>query len=338
VPARTIAYCVVPLDLAPKLHETLRRHFAADPATEVVVEARVRERRAGADRRTGADAAGDLGRRWVRAHGGRRLADRRASLIEVDAPSLPRKARAFAARLRFVERLEPGDRQLEDLDTARLITRIQAGDRELFSVVYLRHFDRVYGYVRNALRDSRDAEDLTQQVFIAAFERIHSYEVRVDSPFRAWLVAVARHKVLNHRRKHGRVEVEDPERLARRLDGAQDPDPDQARDEVLGWLSDRELAVFIERLPSAQREVLTLRFLFDLSTEQIARTLRRTPDSVRQLQHRALATLRARLAAVGRPVRGTRRAPVRVVGRQRPVIRSRRFALAATPLALRRHR
>jgi RNA polymerase sigma-70 factor (ECF subfamily) len=232
----------------------------------------------------------------------------------------------------FVEVLEAGEQQLEDLDTARLITRIQAGEDELFALVYMRHFDRIYRYLRTALRDPHEAEDLTQQVFIAALEAIGRFEVRSDAPFRTWLIGVARNKALTHWRKHGRVEVEDPERLSHRLECS----GQAVTADVLGWVSDRELALFVERLPLAQREVLTLRFLLGLTPDEIGDLLGRSPAAVRQIQHRALTLLRERLAAIGRPADGMQRSPVWAVLRQRPVIRTRRFALAASAVSRRR--
>jgi DNA-directed RNA polymerase specialized sigma24 family protein len=85
--------------------------------------------------------------------------------------------------------------------------------------------------------------------------------------------------------------------------------------------------MFIERLPLAQRQVLLLRFMLDLSNDEIARVLDRSNDDVRLLQSRALRFLRDRLAAVGRTSTRPGRVPALRRFRQVPVLRSRRYAL-----------
>src|SRR5205807_1365169 len=102
--ARTITYCLIPRDLAPRLHDALRRHFAPDPAVEVIVERRAGDRRRRPDRRApdapaapsapGAPAPAPRAPRpedcrRVRAPAGRRVAARRAPGIAVPAPPLP---------------------------------------------------------------------------------------------------------------------------------------------------------------------------------------------------------------------------------------------------------
>jgi RNA polymerase sigma-70 factor (ECF subfamily) len=254
---------------------------------------------------------------------GRRLADRRAPAVGAETPNLPRKARPHRARLAFVELLPPSEQQFEDLDTARLVTRIQAGDSDGFAVLYMRYFDRVYGYLRMVLRNPADAEDATQQVFLDAMQSLPSFEYR-GRPVRAWLFTLARNRALSQLRQEGRIElVEAPE--LRRL-GDQRGEQELA-EHVLSWVSDRELQVFIERLPLGQRQVLALTYLLDLSLEEAAQVLGRSPEAVRKQRSRALAFLRARLAAIGRrPRRG--RVGTRVLVRQAVVLRTRRYSLA----------
>jgi RNA polymerase sigma-70 factor (ECF subfamily) len=226
--------------------------------------------------------------------------------------------------LRFCERLEQSTEQLEDLDTARLVTRIQAGDKSAFPVLYDRYFDRVYGYLRVLLKDRHEAEDAAQQVFMKMLEALPGYERR-SQPFRAWIFVLARNLAISHLRKHGRNDVVDPAKLNRRID--RDPEEDPATMTALQWVSDHDLTVLIERLPVSQRQVLTLRYMMDLSTRQIAEILDRNENEVRMLQHRAQRFLRDRLTSLGRePKRGGR---VRWRGRVRQavVLRERRFAL-----------
>jgi RNA polymerase sigma-70 factor (ECF subfamily) len=323
---RVLTYCLVPRELAAKLHEPLREHFGDDPSVEVVVERRGRERRA-ADERRGDSAAADgaVDRRRVRNATGRRVGDRRMPLVAVDTPAeLPRKARRFAAELVFVERLEPAGEELEDLDTARLVTRFQAGDGDVFTHLYLRYFDRVFSYLRVVFRDDlHEAEDLTQQVFTKVFEALPRYERRAQ-PFRAWLFVIVRNVALAQLKKRDRVELLEPEAAGRQREIEGEADPGV---EALNWITDRELVMFVERLPEAQQQVLVLRFMLGLRASEIADVLGRSPNDVSQLQSRALRFLRHRLEAVGR--HGTGGGPVRIRRRvlQAWVLRARRYAL-----------
>ena len=324
--ARTIVYCIVPFELAVSLHEPLRQHFAADPSVEVVVEQRGRERRRGGERRS-ADAGSDEERRRIRNAGGRRVGPRRAPTMAVDALSpslsLPRKARRHADRLVFVERVEPSEEHLSDLDSARLVTRLQAGDEDAFATLYLRYFDRVYSYLLVIFRNDRhETEDVAQQVFVGAFEALPRYERRAK-PFRAWLFTIARNQAISRMRQLGRSEPVEPALLEEQ----RDTEPAEETVSALSWLSDRELVMFVERLPLAQRQVLVLRYLLDLPTKEIGAILGRSVDDVRMLEHRAVRFLEARLTAVGRGAEHERRRPAFGRTRWMPVTRQRRWAL-----------
>jgi RNA polymerase sigma-70 factor (ECF subfamily) len=255
---------------------------------------------------------------------GRRLGERRGSLVAVPAPALPRRARPHAQRLTFVERLEPSVQEREDLDTARLVARVQAGDHDAFSSIYMRYFDRVYSYLLVVLAHQPEAEDGAQEVFLRAMEALPRFEQR-GQPFRAWLFRTARNYALDVLRRRRRIEPADPHELDRRLE-----QETWAEDEELAgfdWISDRELMMFVERLPLAQRQALVLRYTADLSDAQIAAIMERTPADVRMLRSRALRFLRARLEAMGSPARSEGRIRMRRWAREAPVLRARRWAL-----------
>jgi RNA polymerase sigma-70 factor (ECF subfamily) len=312
--SRAVVYCVIPGELAPKLHEPLRRHFAGDGTVRVVVERRAGERRrpAGARNSEPPDAE-------------RRIGERRALAVPVAVPVLPRRARPYVSRLLFSQLMEPSDRDAEDLDTARLVARVQDGQRDLFAVLYMRYFDRVYSYLRMVIGDVHEAEDLTQTVFVKIMEALPRYERR-RQPFRAWLFVVVRNEAVSHLRARGRarVDLEDPSELARLRIADPAPEPSLG---ALDWISDDELMLFVERLPAVQRQVLLMRHMLDLNNVEIAAILGRTPNGVAVLHRRALAFLRERLTAIGREPKQRTTPRMRRWGRQAPVLRNRRWAL-----------
>lgn len=270
-------YCVVPRELARALNAPLRRYFRLNRSIEVVVERRRSDRRA-------------------HPRGG---GDRRATLRLVKGPTLPRIFDAYTTRLTFVERV-PGRRAsaTEDADTARAVREVQAGDPNAFGEIYMRYFDRIYGYLRVIIGDDHEAQDATQQVFTRAYEALPRYVDRGE-PFRAWLFTIARNYAITEVRKRSRITVADIREVERR----RDLDP-EAETRALEWITDFELMVFVERLPPPQRHALILRYMFDLTNTEIAAILDRSEDDVRKLQSRAILYLRERLSAIGRRTGG----------------------------------
>jgi hypothetical protein len=97
---RPTSYCIVPPELEDKLFDTLKRHYADDPSIEVIVERRVADRRMSEERRRRdiGPPEGTEDRRRIRNDDGRRVGERRATLVPLmDPPDLPRKARRYAA-------------------------------------------------------------------------------------------------------------------------------------------------------------------------------------------------------------------------------------------------
>jgi RNA polymerase sigma-70 factor (ECF subfamily) len=188
----------------------------------------------------------------------------------------------------------------------------------------MRNFGQVYSYARIALREHHEAEDVTQQVFLKVMGALPRFRLRTGTPFRAWLFRIARNETISHLRKHGRLEVEDPEALDRR----RLPPTSNDSKPSLDWISDGDLLLFIERLPQLQRQAIALRFMLGLSTEEMAEVLDRTPVAIRKLEHRALRFLEARLMALREHREQIDHNAMRMRMRRSPVLGARRMALS----------
>jgi RNA polymerase sigma-70 factor (ECF subfamily) len=222
--------------------------------------------------------------------------------------------------------MHPAHDEHEERTAARLVARFQGGEREAFAELYCRYFDRVYSYLRVILRKRVDAEDAAQQVFVKVLESLDRYKQR--GSFWLWVMVILRNQAIDELRRAGRDEPVDPAELDRRREadhaGLEDEIP------LLGWISDDELMLFVERLPLLQRQVLAMRYLLELDNAEIARVLGRTQGDVRVIHHRAIAFLRDRLAAVGQgQEKESKEKPPQVSRRtiSAPVLRHRRFAL-----------
>lgn len=314
-------YCVIPRALSP-LEPTLERYYAGR-GIRMIVERRRGDRRLAARRNDASPRRGPELRR-VRNTDGRRAGERRAELVPAPAPALPLRARACAGQIAFYERVEPTARHSQDLDDARLVIRAQSGECSAFADLYSRNFDPIYNYLRLALRDWHEAEDVAQDVFIKMLKLLPSYEVRSEQPLRVLLFRIARNAAIDHRRKHAPVDCEAPETIDQRREVA----AHDGLTALLDRLSDGELAVFLRRLPESQRQVLALRFMVDFTNDEIADVMGISAQAVRNLQHRALGFLRERFKERElQDVRPQRRAAMLRRLRPSPVLIARRVVL-----------
>ncbi|MDX6632068.1 MAG: polymerase sigma-70 factor, subfamily [Solirubrobacterales bacterium] len=242
----------------------------------------------------------------------------------------PLREASSRSKIAFVRPLQLSAEERDDLDTARTIIRLQSGDDQAFATLYSRYFDRVYGYLRVLLKDSHEAEDVAQQVFVKLLNGLPSYERR-DQPFRAWLFIVVRNLARDHLRGSRRVELMAPadldDRQERMLNGAVDQEPEGTDLRALSWVTNQDLLVLIERLPAVQRQVLALRYMMGLPVNEIAEVIGTSPNHVSVLQYRATSFLRERLTALGREPQSRSRSRMARCPRKAPVLRLRRFAL-----------
>jgi RNA polymerase sigma-70 factor (ECF subfamily) len=173
--------------------------------------------------------------------------------------------------------------------------RLRKGDLAGLDGLMARHGDRLFRYLRRLLGDETMAEDVFQQTWVRASERIRRYDP--SRPFRPWLLALGRNLALDHlRRDRPQSLDEGPEPLApsRGPGAAEDP---------LAWAAARErrerLEAALDALGPHDREVLSLRFEEELSLKELAALARAPLPTVKARLYRALARLRVRLLEQG---------------------------------------
>jgi RNA polymerase sigma-70 factor (ECF subfamily) len=183
-----------------------------------------------------------------------------------------------------LESTQSGSRSL-DADATAAAT----GDRQAFERLYRKHVNRVFSLCARMVADRTRAEELTQDVFVRAWEKVRLF--RGESSFATWLHRLAVNVVLNERktesRRRSRFEEEDEERG---MDGFVG---------VVGMTLQPgdmlDLDEAITRLPPGARRVFTLHDVEGYKHEEIAEMLGVTTGATKAQLHRARMLLRERL-------------------------------------------
>lgn len=164
-------------------------------------------------------------------------------------------------------------------------------DRPPFEDLYRDYVGRIYAYVRAQLASSADAEDVTAQVFMNAYQAYARFEARNTTPV-AWLFRIARNATLDHFRASGRRE-----RLRRTIEHQP-----MAEEDPAGMAEERmqyhALMEHVSRLPERQRDAISLRHS-GLSFEEVGVLMSCSEDAAKMLYHRALKALRESVGKEG---------------------------------------
>lgn len=171
---------------------------------------------------------------------------------------------------------------------SQLAARAIDGDAEAFGDLYERYQNAIYRYIYYRVGEQRQAEDLTETVFLKVWETMPRFRVDQAS-FKTWLYRVAHNLLVDHYRT--RKELLSTTDLELEAPG---PHPEE---QVIRHERQEMIAAAIARLPPDYQQILTLRFINSLSHSEAAEILGRSVAAVRVLQHRALKALAKHLRA-----------------------------------------
>jgi RNA polymerase sigma-70 factor (ECF subfamily) len=167
-----------------------------------------------------------------------------------------------------------------------LIKKAQRGDPHAFGDLYEYHAPAIYRYLYAHLDSQMDAEDLTGEVFIKAWQSLPKYVER-GVPFLAFLFRIARNTLVDYYRQSNRFEQKSPDDM----DGYKSDEISES-ELVSNRMEHQQLLAVLGKLRPDYQSVLTLRFISELSPEETAQVMNRSVGAIRVLQHRALAMLR----------------------------------------------
>lgn len=167
---------------------------------------------------------------------------------------------------------------------AHVLAAARRGEEAAWRELYLGLAPSVLGYLR--VRGMSDVEDLAGEVFLQVVRDLERFSGD-ERQFRAWVLSIARHRLIDERRRRGRRPV-DP--AGDELLIAAGPTGD-VETEALASLERADLVRLLSRLSADQQDVLVLRLVGDLTVEEVAVAIGKRPGAVKALQRRGLQAI-----------------------------------------------
>ncbi len=176
-------------------------------------------------------------------------------------------------------------------DESRLLKRARQNDSAAWSQIYELYYPRIYAFMLTRVRDGMLAEDLAADVFVNALRAIETYEER-GLVFAAWLYRIAHNRLIDHYRRNGRTSTDSLDEI--------DESGDRLADKAIitngGVDPERiDLQAAVGLLSAEQQQIVHLRFIEGMTSEQVADAMNKTVAAVKIMQHRALKALKVSL-------------------------------------------
>jgi RNA polymerase sigma-70 factor (ECF subfamily) len=179
---------------------------------------------------------------------------------------------------------------MPDLSDPELVAHAQGGNVDAIEALYDRHRPSIFRYVWSRVGDRHAAEDLTSDVFVRMVTALPDYR-STGQPFRAWLYRIAHNLLVDHYRRENKHVAVSLDTIEERDAGGEDPVSFTER-----RLNAERVQHALSQLDPAHREIVVLRFLCELSLQEVAQVLGKTEAAVKSLQHRSLTALRQAFA------------------------------------------
>jgi RNA polymerase sigma-70 factor, ECF subfamily len=174
----------------------------------------------------------------------------------------------------------------EEPDQTALLEDARRADPAALAQIYDQYADKIYAYIYHRVGQADLAEDLTGQVFMRMLESVRKGDAWRTS-FSGWLYRIAHNLVIDHYRRRQRatfIDIDDAPPLS-----ATEGDPHRS---VEARLESEHLRSALGQLTEEQAEVITLRFLEELSIAEVATIMDKTDGAIKALQYRAVLALR----------------------------------------------
>lgn len=183
------------------------------------------------------------------------------------------------------------------LNERQLVRKAQK-DTDAFIALYDEYYPRIYAFVLSRCKHRERAEDVAQQTFVTAMEKIHTFTWYKPGSFTAWLFRIARNKMVDDIRKQSKVYPTEPEKMERVE--LLTPSVEELALEVEDEHTDKQhlqrLFQLMEELSDTEQELLSLRYFSGLSFKDIAAIMKKKPNTLIVAHKRAINKLQKRLS------------------------------------------
>lgn len=167
-----------------------------------------------------------------------------------------------------------------------LVEDVKAGNQLAFAELVNRHQNALHRVCYRFMKDADLAEDVVQDAFVKAYQKLHSFEAR--SSFKSWLFQIAVNTAKNKLRQR-KGESVDIEKVQVAVDAEAHTGMEQADLKVL-------IQKYVDILPDKQKTALILRVYEDLSFKEIAKIMKCPYDTAKANYRHALIKLRHKIA------------------------------------------
>jgi RNA polymerase sigma-70 factor (ECF subfamily) len=168
-----------------------------------------------------------------------------------------------------------------------------SGNHDAFAEIYRRTQPVVLRYLRATT--SMDADDIAAETWLSVIRDFSTFRGD-ETDFRAWILTIARHRMIDT----GRAAARRPRLASVPLDEVDPPTVQDAAEQALERIGTVAAVDLLSELPADQAEAVALRIVAGLDVARTAELMDRSPGAVRVLTHRGLRTLRERLARSAR--------------------------------------
>jgi len=210
----------------------------------------------------------------------------------VESSVSDQKISSGTVRKAHEERLESEPFVLTSDFIEDLVLRAQSGDVDAFSGIYDHYVDQIYKYVYFRVPQG-EAEDMVATIFMKAWEKLYQYKSK-QKKFGAWLFRIAHNLIVDMyrvRKDKEFIELSEDTPEYRR-----EHNPIKMTED---GLHSEKLRLAISKLSKSHKQIVILKFINELSNEEISKILKKSEGNIRILQFRALKELKGHLEGDG---------------------------------------
>lgn len=170
----------------------------------------------------------------------------------------------------------------------KLIEQAKMGDGAAFGKLYDQYAKPIYRFIALKVGSKAEAEDLMHEVFMSAWQKLPNFTLQ-GFPFSSWLYKIARNRVIDHyRTKRSNVSIDEELQINESL-FAVSSTANEAFDLTINLALIKSA---MKELTKEQSEVIIMRFVEDLSPQEIAQALNKREGTIRIIQHRAIQKIK----------------------------------------------